>query len=285
MWVEWEDGADLSQSQKKPGNYSPLTRDGEKKLGQVTLSDIDGDEVHTSTDPKPLYMIVTDDEASARESRERAELEALLGALMALGVLIAVEKAKPHVTSWWNGKAVPALKSARNRLARSRRGGRLGATSGSSTPIESAPTESSQENTAVAEECQYSMSSAEARERFVSALAARLSSDEQLGILRNSRIEDEDGRLESGSAAEVLTARQVVESVALRLEANPSSIDKRMLEELEKILEGSRADGEYIAPGIGESRGAGVENQNPGIEQRDASAAVKKDISIRPRSV
>lgn len=44
MWVEWEDGADLSQSQKKPGDYSPLTRDGDNHLGHVTLSDADEDE-------------------------------------------------------------------------------------------------------------------------------------------------------------------------------------------------------------------------------------------------
>ena len=45
MWVEYDDGSRLSKSQKKPGEYSPLTReDGTKKLGHVTLSDIDEDD-------------------------------------------------------------------------------------------------------------------------------------------------------------------------------------------------------------------------------------------------
>lgn len=286
MWVEWEDGADLSKSQKKPGDHSPLTRDGEKKLGQVTLSPIHGDEGHTPTDPKPFYTDVTDEDASARESQERAELEALLGALMALGVLIALEKAKPHVTSWWNDKAVPAMKSARNRLARSRRGGRHAATAGSSTPVGSAPGESSQEIVSVAEERAYIMSSAEARERFVAALEARLFIDEQLRILRNARIEDEDGHLESRSAADALTARQVGESVALMLEMNPSLLDEKTLEELGKILEGSRVDGEYVAARSDKSRESGVENRIAEFERRDASAAVKKDrFRIRRRSV
>ena len=48
MWVEWEDGSDLSKSHKKPGAKSPLTRDTDtNELGQVTLEDIEDD------DPEP----------------------------------------------------------------------------------------------------------------------------------------------------------------------------------------------------------------------------------------
>ena len=46
MWVEYEDGARLSRSAKKPGSFSPLTRDGgTNNLGHVTLDPIDGDEM------------------------------------------------------------------------------------------------------------------------------------------------------------------------------------------------------------------------------------------------
>lgn len=53
MRVEWEDGANLSQSRKKPGAYSPLTRDGDNNLGHVILSDVDDDEYNWNTEPEP----------------------------------------------------------------------------------------------------------------------------------------------------------------------------------------------------------------------------------------
>lgn len=44
MWVEWEDGAELSRSHKKPGSSSPLTRDADGQLGQVTLDELEDDD-------------------------------------------------------------------------------------------------------------------------------------------------------------------------------------------------------------------------------------------------
>ncbi len=61
MWVEWDDGAELSQSHKGPGNYSPLTRDGDRNLGQVTLSDYDDyddDDAPDISGLVPLALVV-----------------------------------------------------------------------------------------------------------------------------------------------------------------------------------------------------------------------------------
>lgn len=52
MWVEWDDDANLSQSQKKLGDYSPLTRDSSNKLGQATMSDVDDDDSSPSYSPQ-----------------------------------------------------------------------------------------------------------------------------------------------------------------------------------------------------------------------------------------
>ena len=53
------------------------------------------------------------------------------------------------------------------------------------------------------------MSSTEARERLLAALMGRLSSDEQLRILRSARIEDEDVPPELARAMAALTPEHV----------------------------------------------------------------------------
>ncbi|WP_328422697.1 hypothetical protein OG470_09230 [Micromonospora sp. NBC_00389] len=95
MWVEYEDGARLSRSAKKPGSFSPLTRDGgTNNLGHVTLDPIDGDEMpHLGP-------------------RERSELEDFLRELAVEVTLIALERARPHVERWVAETAVPAATSA-----------------------------------------------------------------------------------------------------------------------------------------------------------------------------
>ncbi len=236
MMVEWEDGADLSQSRKNPGDYSPLTRDGDNNLGQVTLSDVDEDEDDWQTEPEPGY--VTDE----RESDPSQE--ALLGALAVLGVIDAAQKAAPHLKRWWSDQAVPFLKKSRKRLSKDRRTSDQVSVAEHFMLPHSAPTESSQEVVAALDEYRASMSSAEARERFVAALVARLFSEEQLRVLRNARIEDEGPALELTSAMETLTPQQLTESLTLMLEANPSWPDEETLAELERILERSnRGDG------------------------------------------
>ncbi|MFG1833881.1 hypothetical protein [Micromonospora chersina] len=95
MWVEYEDGARLSRSAKKPGSFSPLTRDGgTNNLGHVTLDPIGGDE--------GLHL----------GPRERSELEDFLRELAVEVTLIALERARPHVERWVAETAVPAATSA-----------------------------------------------------------------------------------------------------------------------------------------------------------------------------
>lgn len=62
MWVEWDDDAHLSRSQKKPGDYSPLTRDGNNKLVHVTLSDVAEDD-EDEEDEEGWYL---DDDPDSR---------------------------------------------------------------------------------------------------------------------------------------------------------------------------------------------------------------------------
>ncbi|WP_436653753.1 hypothetical protein [Actinoplanes sp. URMC 104] len=95
MWVEYEDGARLSRSAKKPGSFSPLTREGgTNNLGHVTLDPIDGDErLHSGPG-------------------ERSEFEEFLRDVAVDVTLILLEKARPHVEKWVVETAAPAVGSA-----------------------------------------------------------------------------------------------------------------------------------------------------------------------------
>lgn len=171
----------------------------------------------------------------------------MLGALAVLVVVVAAKKAAPHLRRWWSGQAIPFLEGWSRGLLKGRRAkGPVVAAQGS-TLARAAPTESSQEAAVALEEYRASMSSAEARERFVAALVARLFSEGQLQVLRNSRIEDEASVLELASALETLTPDQLGESLTLILEANPSWPDKEMLAEIGSTLgRHGRGDGEYV---------------------------------------
>jgi hypothetical protein len=89
MWVEWEDGSDLSKSRKKPGQYSPLTReDSTNRLGHVTLSDVDEDEGEggSVTYTQPVYDSYENaSQSSALTAEEREELVRLLADLITVG--------------------------------------------------------------------------------------------------------------------------------------------------------------------------------------------------------
>lgn len=231
MWVEWEDGAELSRSRKQPGDYSPLTRDGEHNLGHVVLSDVDDDEYEWQVDPEWRWHI-DDDGERAQEGRP----EELLAALVILGIIAAAERSAPHIKRWWHDHAVPFMKRSRKRS--SREGGERGLEPVVARhTLEPTPVEPSQDAIVALDGYGPTMSSAEARERLVLALVARLFSDEQVRVLRSARISDDDALRELTSTLAELTPQQVGEGMMRMLEANPSWTGDATLAELEAILE------------------------------------------------
>ncbi|MET8353251.1 hypothetical protein [Micromonospora sp. NPDC005206] len=241
MWVEYDDGSRLSNSQKKPGEYSPLTReDGTNKLGHVTLSDIDEDD---EEDPSMAYVYTMDSSEPDRppapaepwlSDRERE----MLVDLLLLGATTAVDKAKPHVTRWLE-QAVPAVRSTWNRF-RSREPGRSATRAEHAAAAEAAAPPERQEVVAALEAYRASMSTEEARNRFLAALVTRLYSEEQLRVLREARIEDVDGLLELDSTVEPLTAEQLRSAITALLDEDPSLVGDGAQAELGKILGASR---------------------------------------------
>jgi hypothetical protein len=246
MRVEWEDGAELSQSQKSPGAHSPLVRDADNNLvGQVILNDVDD------------YVEDWRSDGDEEDWQFDEELAEQIGALVVLAVIFAARKAAPYVSRWWNDRATPFLKKSGQRVSRRRRRGDQAAAVESTTLEQFAPTESSPEVLTSLEDYRASMSNAEARERFVAALVAKLYSEAQLRILRNAWIEDTEPDLDLASAMETLTPQQLGESITAMLEANPSWPDKDTLAELSRMLgSNSPEPGQYVSVERGRIRRA-----------------------------
>jgi hypothetical protein len=255
MWVEYEDGSDLSKSRKKPGQYSPLTReDGTNRLGHVTLSDVDEDEGEGSsvTYTQPVYdsyePVYDSHENASRPppltAEEHEELVRLLADLITVGAILTV-RAAPHVKRLWNDKAAPALRSARDKTAsglaevrrRARQGVRISIRRSDSdelaTFVESVSADSPEGVTTALEAYLPSMSSAEAQQRLAAALIAmavseraKAVSDEQLGILLHARIEGADCAPAGQGSLENLTPEGVERRVHQMLTASPTLLDE-----------------------------------------------------------
>jgi hypothetical protein len=159
MWVTYEDDAELSKSHKRPGSFSPLTReDGTNKLGHVTLDPIDDED---DDEPSVSFVFHTHTyehaDTSAPQKRAEPDDNAALVELVVLGVTaLAVN-------------AAPAVRKAADWL-RSRRQPRVALT----------PGDMAREVSEALSFFQIGGSRIEARDRIVEALTAHLRSSKPL---------------------------------------------------------------------------------------------------------
>ncbi len=193
------------------------------------------DEADSLSNEYAWYPPVSD-EASVPQASEPSILAEVIAVVVSHAIEAAVAEAKPHVKKLWNDKAVPAIKSARNktssRIAKARGGDRQADAAELATFVEAAPADSSEEVAAVLEEDKLSMSSEEAQELLVAALMAKALSDEakafgdeQIRTLLNARVEDVDGFLAWKISPEKLTPQEVEDRIHLMLETNPSFLE------------------------------------------------------------
>ena len=91
------------------------------------------------------------------------------------------------------------------------------------------------------------MTDAEARARYMLALAARAFSDEQMRILAAANVVDDDGYAELERASAELPAHEAATLIAAL--TSPSLLGEDVLAELRRILEHTPAVGE---PAVGE---------------------------------
>lgn len=251
MWVVRPAGTHLSEA--VGGGQRGLARDdGTNTLeAHATLFPLDEDEDQADppTDPQPVFVYVTE-EAPASEQDD--VLYEILASLVLIGALKAAEKLAPHAWTWWDERALPAVKSTWNKPKAWKGRKRAAADAMITSGDTAAPSDASRELGAALEAYQAGMSSEEARQRLVAALLARLFSDGQLKVVREARIEDKAGSPELPSAT-ALTPEQLGESITMMLEANPSLLDEATLVEIGRIIGVGQADNERVLVEIEEA--------------------------------
>jgi hypothetical protein len=226
MVVEYEDGADLSRSHKRPGGYSPLTRDGDRKLGQVILEDPDWDELRRMV--------------GGRRPAEDIDRRASTAGLTPGGQLVVdvcspliyagVDALGRRAERWWYERACPAIKSAVvstwHTLTEPRKPRPPGTDTEVVTLVDALSESSSIVVDAAPLEGNLRMSRDEAQQRLRAARVARAFSDEQMRLLRNARIEDGDDSPGLQRAREQSASKEVEGHVRELLEAQPLALDE-----------------------------------------------------------
>lgn len=227
MWVLFGDDADLSQSRKSPGSFSPLTRDEDNNLGQVILEDIDDDE---DAEPETVYVYVNERESQA-DSSEATGAEVIAG-LVFVAALLAIEH-HSEIAKWWADDARPALSRIRNRLRWRRRAkGTVDSTVVAQLDVEHSENDATQ----ALEGYRESMASDEARERLVSALMAQKFAEQQLAMVRNARIVERDAPDVSLGLLEAITPEELEAGLRHLLERNPALLESGEIEHVGKSL-------------------------------------------------
>lgn len=240
--AEVPDGHHLGRVKGTDGEYRGLLFDKDNNLvGHLGLTEVDEAE---GADPDDW-----DDAPSERPGSDDVDLETIvrgLEAIVQLAVILAAatEAASPHVKRWWNERGRLALRSARikaeaswNKLKRRSKNDADATPEVLVTESDGARVEASTELLESYQDLRETMSSAEARQRFVSALVAQEFADAQMRMVRNARIEDPEERspkLKGGMQA--VTSDQVREVIGELLDRNPELIEQENLAQLAGML-------------------------------------------------
>ncbi|MET0432601.1 MAG: hypothetical protein ABW025_00425 [Cellulomonas sp.] len=185
MWVEWDDDAHLSRSRTKPGSYSPLTRDGDKKLGHATLRDPEPGDEPFSTYARPMDERAGDD----REQISAQEVLELVEMLIRLGIFVYEEV--PRFRAWWRARITPLLVTTRLRLTSVRK------RAIARTPQGVVERDGSR-SVLQLEGVRPAVSAVEAGARLAAALRKEAITERELQLVRGLRFHDRDPGVRSG---------------------------------------------------------------------------------------
>lgn len=220
-----------SQSRKKPGEFSPLTRSDEDELGQVTLSPIVEDD--ETSEPQVIY--VYDEPEPPRSSKEQEEWDAFVQQVVRELLTVAVVYGAPIAKRLWIEKFRPAIQArterrgARRALRRQRRADKKNAAT------EASLVEPTADVASVAQEFKTNMTSSEAQARYLVALAAQRFADEQMQLIAEADIRVGEGFQELEHALSELPPEQVA-NMLRRFEAEPALLAGDALTGLGLIL-------------------------------------------------
>ncbi|MGI5418579.1 hypothetical protein [Actinomadura luteofluorescens] len=247
MYVTRRKDSHYSNSRKKPGEFSPLTRsEVDAELDQVTLRHVEEDEESFAYDDGPVRF--REEPEPPRRSKEQEELEELARKVVRELLIVAIEYGAPYAKRLWIEKLHPAFRTRAERrrehralLRQARAQLRQHRAEKSSSVIEARMVEPSQDIAALAE-VKPIMASSEAQARHLMALAAQRFAEEQMRLLAAADIRADEGFQELEHALSELSPEQVVKMLQ-RFEAAPSLLAGNALTGLGVILGVERADG------------------------------------------
>lgn len=236
------DDDDLTPGKSKDGGLHQNLYDqgGKLKSNARFIPDEDQSEPEPY-DPEPVVIYepvyIHDEEYERRREREREENAELIAKV----VFLLVAAATPHAKRLWLEKVRPSLEARRaKRTARKA----LKAAAKEHKVVEATVVDSGQELAVAEEVYRTDMSSAEAQARYLAALAAKASSDEQMTLVANANIVDGEGLAELQQTLAELPAQQV-KGIIQAVEANPALLQGDVLAELGKLL-GMRVEAEPV---------------------------------------
>jgi hypothetical protein len=205
------DDEDLSPGKKKEGGLHQNLYDSQGELkGSARFIPDDGAEA----EPEVVIHHVYHEAAPAAKTREQEEFEQAMRKLAYRLLRVAATRLKPHTQRFWHEQAMPAMRSKVDKVKN--RKAHRNAVTALAPPKGSPP-----EVVAAFEGFKADMSSAEARARYVLALAARAFSDEQMRIVARANIVDDENFGVLRQAMSELSPEQVA-TIIKALVANPS---------------------------------------------------------------
>lgn len=209
---EWDDD-ELTPGRKKEGGWSQnlFDSDGHLKANArfVPLEEEPDDDLYETS----LVYVPTE---QRRLNEEEEKLAQFLGAILAEVIREGIEAALPHVKNWWSETAKPTAVSTIKKVAANRKKAKE---KPEKKAIHVNKEQCSEDLEATPKK--PTMSKAEAQARTLAALAAQMFSQEQFDLIRDARIVDERGEIESSDIfAEVpqKTLNELVKQLAHRPE-------------------------------------------------------------------
>ena len=240
--LEWDDDKLTPGKKKEGGLHSTLFDvDGNLKSSARFVPDEDEDEDEDDSDAEPqtLYMHVYHEVPAPPKTPEQEAFERAVAELLNRLVDYGIERLTPHAVAFWEDKARPALRS---KVAKVKAKTKMKKTSGDeSGAVLPTPADASTHVASVQED-KVEMTDAEARARYMLALAARAFSDEQMRILAGANVVDDNAYAELERASAELSAPEAATLVAAL--TSPSLLGEDVLGELRRILEDTTAVGE-----------------------------------------
>ena len=234
--LEWDDDELTPGKKKEGGLHSTLfDADGNLKSSARFVPDEDDREA----EPETVHMHIYHEAPARAKTPEQEAFEKAVAEQLTRLVDFSIEKLTPHAVRFWEDKARPALRS---KVAKVKAKTKMKKTNGDQPAVALPALAAACTDVASVQEDNVEMTGAEARARYMLALAAQAFSDEQMRILAvaNVVVDDDYAKLDRASAElPVQEAATLISALT-----SPSLLGEDVLAELRRILEYTPAVGE-----------------------------------------